>query len=73
MGKNQIKSMADARSYSGTEINSDQINVVTHLQVQWSKLYQKKPKISVLLNTEKLRDPLTKELYQQTLTKNYQL
>ena len=70
MSKNQIQNMTDARSYSGTETNSDHRIVVTHFQVQWSKLYQKKPKQLCIskFNTEKLKDPLTKELYQQTLT-----
>ena len=36
--------MTDARSYSGTETNSDHRIVVTRFQVQWSKLNKKKPK-----------------------------
>ena len=71
MGKNQIQSMTEARSYSGTETNSDHRIVVTHFQVQKSKLYQKEPKqlYTSKFNTEKLKDLLTKELPQQTLTK----
>ena len=66
MGKNQIQSMTDARSYSSTETNSDHRIVVTRFQVQWSKLNKKKPKQLCIpkFNTEKLKDPLTKELYQ---------
>ena len=58
------------RSYSGTETSNDQRIVVTRFQ--WSKLYQKNPKqlCTSKLNTEKLKVPLTKELYQQTLIKN---
>ena len=69
MDKNQIQSMTDARSCSGTETNCDHRIVVTRFQAQWSKLYKKKPKqlCTSKFNTEKLKDPLTK-LYQQTLT-----
>ena len=44
MGKNQIQSMTDAGLYSGTETNNGHRMVVIRFQVQWSKLYQKKPK-----------------------------
>ena len=56
--------------YSGTETSSDHRIVETLFQVQWSKLHQKKSKqlYTSKLNAEKLKDPLTKELYQQTLT-----
>ena len=63
MGKNQIQSMSDARAYSGTETNSNHRIIVTRFQIQWSKLYQKKPKqlCTSKFNAAKLKDPLTKE------------
>ena len=59
MGKSHIQNMADARwSSSGTQFNSDHWIVLTHFQVQWSKLYHKKPKqfCTSKFNTKKLNE-----------------
>ena len=54
MGKSQMQSMTDARSYWGTETNSDHRIAVTRFQGQWSKLYQKKLIILLILKNIKI-------------------
>ena len=48
--------MIDARTYSGTETSSDHRIVVTRIDVNWSKLYAKKPKLNTerKINTQQL-------------------
>jgi len=61
--------LINARSYNGTRHRSDHRLVVTRLEVNWPKLYQSKPKSNEKpkLNTSKLHDPESREMYHQKL------
>ena len=59
--------LTDARSYSGTETHSDHRLVVTRIEVNWAKMYLKKPTVQEekRIDTEKLiNDADTQMQYQ---------
>ena len=65
--------LTDARSYSGTETHSDHRLVVTRIEVNWSKMYLKKPTVQKekIIDTEKLiNDTDTQMQYQTHITES---
>ena len=65
----KTSTLTDARSYHGTEVDSDHRLVVTRFEIDWSRLYKQKPTSTTKkLNTGKLHDIETRSKYQEKLT-----
>ena len=70
--QSQKSALLNARSYSGTEVNSDHRLVITRMKIAPYHLHRlKKQKVSPPINTPRLQESEAREHYEQVVKEKY--